>query len=220
MSPAGTGLAAGFGASTPNPVSPMPLEIEKKYLDVDFDALRAGLLGLGARRQGRHFERNLVFDRPDDGLLAQKKLLRLRMQQWSGVTRCILTFKAPARAVAGFKAREERECQVGDFADMAAVLEGLGYHAVAEYQKVRESWHCPGVAVELDRVPFANVLELEGQPGLVESLAARLGLDKYESCAKTYHELHSAWRKERGLPAEASFVFGADELKSILRELA
>lgn len=197
----------------------MPLETEKKYLDVELDELRARLPGVATLREGRHFERNLVFDTPDKGLLGQKKLLRLRMQQWQGASRCVLTFKAPAPGIYGFKVRDERESLVDDFAGMAAILDGLGYVTVAEYQKVRESWECSGVAVDLDILPFGNFVELEGEPDLVDRVAARLGLDKYESSTKTYHELHCAWRKARGLPPVASLVFGAAELEQLLGDL-
>lgn len=197
----------------------MPLEIERKYLDVDFDALRPRLAEFGKLLQPRHFERNLLFDSAGKTLLGKNQLLRLRRQQWRESSRCILTFKAPAPSPAGFKVRDERESAVEDFAGMAAILEGLGYMPLAEYQKVRESWDCSGVVVDLDIVPFARVVELEGEPAQLEGVARLLGLDKYESSTKTYHELHRAWRRAQGLPMSASFVFGDEVLETLLRDL-
>lgn len=48
----------------------MPLEVERKYLHVDFAALRRTLYDLGARTSGAHFESNWVFDTPDIQLLS------------------------------------------------------------------------------------------------------------------------------------------------------
>ncbi len=105
----------------------MPLEVERKYLNVDFATLRRALHDLGARNLGAHFESNWVFDTPDAQLFASGRLLRLRLQEWPDVTRHVLTLKLPAPQNGQFKVREERELEVADGAVMRAVLKGLGY---------------------------------------------------------------------------------------------
>ena len=52
----------------------MPLEVERKYLHVDFAALRRTLYDLGARTSGAHFESNWVFDTPDIQLFESRRL--------------------------------------------------------------------------------------------------------------------------------------------------
>lgn len=198
----------------------MALEIERKYLDVDFDRLRCALIGAGAADLGAHFESNVVFDTPDLGIIASGRLLRVRSQEWRDRTRHVLTLKLPVAGAADgvFKAREERELAVESAAAMSAVLEGVGFVAVARYEKVRSVWRLTsfrpggnGMLVELDELPFARVVELEGDAEDLDAAALLLGLDKYGISTQSYHALHQEWRRSRGLPHERSFVFGADE---------
>lgn len=197
----------------------MPLEVERKYLNVDFAALRLALGGLGARNLGAHFESNWVFDTTDARLFASGRLLRLRLQEWPGAMRHVLTLKLPAAQNERFKTREEHELEVADNAVMRAVLEGLGYTVGARYEKVREPWLVEGVEVALDTLPFAAVVELEGEAGRIERLAARLGLDRAETSAKSYHQLHQEWRRLHKLPPDISFVFDAEQRRRCRREL-
>ena len=60
----------------------MPLEVERKYLDVDFDVLRQRLRQCGAHGGQAHLERNRLYDLPDGSLRAGHRLLRLRTQEW------------------------------------------------------------------------------------------------------------------------------------------
>ena len=43
----------------------MALEIERKYLEVDFDSLRRRLRQYGAQGGDVHLERNRIYDLPD-----------------------------------------------------------------------------------------------------------------------------------------------------------
>ena len=204
----------------------MALEIERKYLHVDFGRLRLALAAAGAEDLGAHFESNVVYDTPELSLWAAGKLLRVRSQEWPGRTRHELTLKFPVAASGAFKAREERELQVESAAVMGSVLMGLGFVAAARYEKVRSVWRlaqdAPGGApmlVELDELPFARVVELEGAPAALDTVAALLGLDKYEISTKSYHALHQEWRSAQGLPPERSFVFGPEERHALRRRL-
>lgn len=189
----------------------MNCEVERKYLDVDFSRLRERLIALDARSESVHFERNILFDRQDE-LFDSHRLLRLRSRLWAGHTDHILTFKlppVPARdaAEAGFKIREERECPVADKQAMQGILEGLGYLPVARYEKFRESWQLEGVQVDMDILPFLQVVELEGKAERIQKVEVLLELDKRPTSADSYHVLHKRWRAEQGLPPERSFTF-------------
>lgn len=199
----------------------MALEIERKYLGVDFDRLRRALAGAGAEDLGTHFESNVVMDTPELSLWTSRRLLRVRSQEWRGRTRHVLTLKLPvANAPTGFKAREERELEVESAAVMQGVLAGLGFTVSARYEKVRSVWRLAageGVLVELDELPFCRVVEVEGPAEALDAVAARLGLDKHEISTKSYHALHQEWRSAQGLPPERSFVFGPEQ-RSRLRQ--
>ena len=186
----------------------MPLEVERKYLRVDWTALRGRLRDLGADNTGAHFESNWILDAPGGALFCSDRLLRLRTQEWGDRTRHFITLKLPAQGRAGFKTRDEREVEVADCSAMGAILEGLGYAVCARYEKVRELWLLEGVAVALDVLPFGNVVELEGDAGRIDSLEKGLGLDKAERSTKSYHGIYQEWLRVRGLPPSAGgFVF-------------
>lgn len=189
----------------------MPLEVERKYLNVDFELLRRRLQDQGATRLGAHFERNLVFDTPAAKLRQSRRLLRLRTQEWPGRTRHLLTLKLPAPDSGPFKAREERELEIADGSAMQGLLEGLGYGVAARYEKIREPWRLEDVEVDLDILPFAKVVELEGLAAHISRMQERLGLDNAQISIKTYHQLHQDWRRRRSLPPDLSFVFGKEQ---------
>jgi adenylate cyclase class IV len=192
----------------------MPIETERKYLEVDFPKLRMRLSSCGAVCQGVHFEANLVLDAPDRHLLARGCLLRLRLQRWADRSRSLLTLKLPlaaAGAAEGCKAMDERELEIQGVEPMRAVLEGLGYGVMARYEKVRETWQVSGAQVELDELPFCDVVEVTatggGGSGDVDAAARTLGLDRQPASVQNYHQLHQQWLVAQGLPVRASFVF-------------
>jgi hypothetical protein len=63
------------------------------------------------------------------------------------------------------------------------------------------------VEVELDVLPFAEVVELEGRAQDIESVERRLNLDNAEISTKSYHELHQEWLRQNHKPEQLSFVF-------------
>ena len=190
----------------------MGLEIERKYLHIDLQSVRQKLVDCGAHCLGAHFECNWVYDTAEGGLVGGGQLLRLRTQQWSGTTRHLLTLKLPVTHSGGFKVREERETEVADGAELRSILQGLGYRVAARYEKIREPWRMDTVEVELDILPFAEVVELEGRAEDIESVERRLNLDNAEISTKSYHELHQEWLRQNHKPAQLSFVF--DEAQS------
>ncbi len=185
----------------------MGLEIERKYLHVNLQSLRQALVDNGAHCLGAHFESNWVFDSAPGGLVAGGKLLRLRSQEWQGKTCHLLTLKLPVSESSGFKVREERETEVADGEALRAILEGLGYSVMARYEKIREPWRMDAVEVELDALPFGEVVELEGRAQDIERVEKRLNLDNAEISTKSYHELHQEWLRQNNKPKQLSFVF-------------
>lgn len=185
----------------------MGLEVERKYLHVNLQSLRQKLVDNGAHCLGAHFESNWVYDTAEGGLMGGGQLLRLRTQQWRDKTRHLLTLKLPVTHSGGFKVREERETEVANGAEMRSILEGLDYRVAARYEKIREPWRMDIVEVELDILPFAEVVELEGRAQDIESVERRLNLDNAEISIKSYHELHQEWLRQNNKPKQLSFVF-------------
>ena len=189
----------------------MTLEIERKYLNVDFNAFRPVLESRGARCLGAHFERNALFDTCDAGLFASKRLLRLRSREWVGERRYLLTLKLPLHSREDFKICDEREVEVADGESVNAILEGLGYAVVARYEKIREIWRLDTVDICLDVLPFMTAVELEGDAVGLSRAADSLGLREGTASVKNYHDLHQEWRRRHNMPPGRSFVFSEEQ---------
>lgn len=186
----------------------MPLETEVKYLGVDLDALRERLQALGADFQADRFERNLVFDDPSRNLKEKSILVRLREDG-----RSILTLKRPPEGPTpdGVKTWEEHETELADASAVQATLETLGYAVAFAYEKYRGEWEFGGCHICLDRLPFGDFVEIEGEPEAIFEAARALGLEGNETSTKNYHQLNREFRAEHGLPEDDNFVFGEDE---------
>lgn len=190
---------------------PMSLEIERKYLNINFTLLRERMVQCGAQGGKAHFESNLVFDTTDSYLFTQGKLLRLRTQEWVDRVSHVLTLKLPARGEDTFKVREELEICLNDNRPMLAILQGLGFNIKAQYEKIREVWHYQNVEIVLDTLPFIQVVELEGNKNDICTAEQDLHLDLAEKTTDSYHALHQAWLEVNNLPRDSSFVFEEKE---------
>lgn len=190
----------------------MSLEIERKYLQVDFAVVREALKAQGAHNLGAHFESNDIFDTPSAELVAGSRLLRLRTQEWPGKTRYVLTLKLPAEQQgARFKAREEHELEVVHGLGMRSVLEGLGLRVTARYEKIREQWRWEDMEADLDVLPFMTAVELEGEAEHILRAAWRLGFGERQASIKNYHDLHQEWQRQNSMPPSLSFVFSEEQ---------
>ena len=151
------------------------LEKEVKFLLNDLPALRQRLLTAGAQlHKARVFERNVRFDTPDQSLLAQQSLLRLRQD-----TAVRLTLKIPPAADQDsqqVKVMQELEVSVSDFDTMSQILTQLGYAPVQIYEKYRETFTLDGVEIVLDELPYGEFVELEGDEATIRRLADTVGL--------------------------------------------
>ena len=91
--------------------------------------------------------------------------------------------------------------------------------SVAFYEKVRESWLLEGAHVDMDELPFMDVVEIEGSEAQIARLEKLLGLDKQPSSAKSYYGLYTDWLAERGRGPETSFAFSAERKASLRKAL-
>lgn len=197
----------------------MTLEIEKKYLDVNFDTLHKKLMAAGAKTDGVHFECNIIFDYPEYILYKQKKIVRLRSNEWPDKIEYVMTYKSPAPVnMTGIKVRNEIECLIDDIQAMQKILLGIGLMEIARYEKIRHSFNYMEAKIELDRLPFGNIVEIEAKPEAFPAIEKTFNLDKCQISSKSYHELHQQWRSQNDLKPDANFVF-PEEIRSKERRL-
>ncbi len=194
----------------------MKLEIERKFMHADLKGVRDKLRQAGATFLQRHFERNVVFDTADQSLRARNILLRLR--QWDNEHDGLLTHKRPPDQVAasGYKIRHETETHVQDAAAMRNILGYLGYEPAFTYEKVREEWRMDACTVCLDRLPFGDCVEFEGDPEAIDHAAALLALPLAEGTDKNYHQLHQDYLRTTGRNPDPNFVFSPATLPPYL----
>jgi adenylate cyclase class 2 len=178
-------------------------EIELKLPTADLPAVRRRLEQHGAGlERPRHEESNELYDDGEGRL--QKADCALRLRRTEGEYR--LTFKGPARFTQGVRSREERETTVADLAEMAAILERLGFSRRFRYEKHREEWRFEDCAVALDETPIGDFVEIEGDPAAIRRVVAALELDSAAAIPHSYPSLYALRRKENPkLPADMVF---------------
>jgi len=168
------------------------LEFEVKFFLSDIQSLRQDILDLGARSQGRFFEKNLRFEDANKTLKGKKCLLRLRHDH-----KTTLTFKSPPQESSNqFKVLKEQEVEVGDFATMNDILESLGFHCEQIYEKWRETLIIGNTEFCLDAMPYGNFLEIEGATKDISQYAQDLGLQWGKRILSNYLEIFEILRKK------------------------
>lgn len=201
-------------------------ECERKYMNANLDEVRASLRELGALTAGAHFETNFVLDDAGGNFLATRRLARVRKQEFAHNTRCFFTLKLPLASGSeehGCKVREELEVETDNCGTLLRMLYEMGFSTIAVYEKVRESWQLDlpsghGVAkVDLDILPFMQVVEIEGNYMQIDSAAELLRLDKLQISTKSYHMLHQEWLTAKGMEPAYDILFDLP-VKSHLRQ--
>jgi adenylate cyclase class 2 len=171
------------------------LEIEVKFYISDIRSMHARICNLGARSQGRFFEKNLRFEDADKTLQQKKSLLRLRRDNTT-----TLTFKStPTDRDNQFKILKEMEVEVNDFDTMTRILESLGFHCEQIYEKKRETLVLKQTQFCLDSMPYGNFLEIEGREEDITNFASRLGLQWEKRILLNYLEIFGILREKLNL---------------------
>jgi adenylate cyclase, class 2 len=170
-------------------------EVKIRIADVSevIDRLRA--LGF-APSVARVFERNTLYDKPDEELRNREMILRLRRAG----DRSVITWKGPHEE-GPHKSRPELETSIGSTETLGQILEQLGYQRHFRYEKYRTELtkHSDGNAVvTVDETPIGNFLELEGPAEWIDKTARDLGFAKPDYVLDSYGRLYLADCERRG----------------------
>ena len=108
----------------------------------------------------------------------------------------------------GWRVREEFEVTTSDTTSMIRLLEALGYHVAWRYEKYRTQFKRPGAKgmILLDETPIGTFLELEGDPGWIDSTASQLGFEPDDYITASYRAL---FLKRNRRTARKDMVFPA-----------
>ncbi len=171
------------------------IETEVKFFITDPAMLREKLISLGALSGGNIFETNIRFEDKDKNFIKNKSLLRLRKD-----SKTTLTFKSPAPdADSRFKMLRELEVEVSDFSTAIRILESLGFIQEQIYEKWRETFILGKTYFCIDKMPYGDFLEIEGNKGEIIEYASLLGLDWEERILFNYLELFDILKKSLGI---------------------
>ncbi len=153
----------------------MQQEIEVKFLNVDFDDVRARLKKLGAVcEQPMRLMRRVVIDYPD-------RKMQTTGDSWVRVRdegdKITLTFKKTTEHE--FGGAHEIETIVGDYQKTIDIFLAIGLIVHTAQETKRETWKIDGVEVVLDEWPWLNpYIEIEGlSEQAVKDVAQKLGYD-------------------------------------------
>jgi adenylate cyclase, class 2 len=172
------------------------IETEVKFFITDPATIREKILLFGAVSGGNIFETNIRFEDKDKNLFKNKMLLRLRRD-----SKTTLTFKSPpSNQDSRFKMLRELEVEVSDFSIAVSILESLGFIQEQKYEKWRETLVLEKTCFCIDRMPFGDFLEIEGEGDKIIECASLLGLDWKERILLNYLELFDILRKRLSLP--------------------
>lgn len=159
----------------------MAAELELKAVVTNAALVRASLTAYGARciREGRMTD--IRYDR--DGVLAAAgEVLRVRSYApVAGAREGRLAWKGPAsRDPDGLRRREEHEVRFDGASDTAtAMVEALGYRAVAIMDRWVEYWQLADATARLEWYPRMDVLcEVEGTPAGIAAAIAATGIPR------------------------------------------
>ena len=155
----------------------MPREVELKSVVVNEDECRRRIEAAGARLMfdGRCEDRR--YDTQDRRLTTADQLLRVRARSDDAGARATLEWKGPTRHENGYKVREEIVANTTDAAELAAILERLGYTVIGEIDRHIVQYTFHQAVIRFERYPRMDVLvEVEGEPPAIERAIEALGI--------------------------------------------
>lgn len=176
----------------------MPKEIEIKFKIKNPKFIRRKLEKVGAKFLGKAFERTVRFDTKDKKLEKEGKFLRIRMG-----FKNVITFKRKIKQKdEKFREREEIEIEISDPKKMETILNKLGFTKKWIMEKYREKWEWGSAEIVIDKLPFGNFIEIEGNEKSILRTIKILGFDLKDGITATYWGLWENYRRKKGIKNE------------------
>jgi predicted adenylyl cyclase CyaB len=154
-------------------------ETELKAVVPDESACLARLLDAGAQpvSEGRLEDRR--YDYPDRRLTMRDIVLRLRVKGNATSTSASLDWKGAASFEGGYKHRDETSLSIGDAAQMAAILDALGFVVTRAIDRDVRVLRLGEATLRIERFPrMDTLLEVEGTGPAIEAAIKASGLPR------------------------------------------
>ncbi len=123
-------------------------------------------------------------------------LRRVRLRSGNAST---ITYKAVVDAADQTKTRIEHEVEVDNLDSARSILEKLGFEETIRYERFRETYSCGKACVCIDRMPFGDFIEIEGELGEIERVEAELGLGRSDRLLERYMDRGRRATEQEGL---------------------
>jgi predicted adenylyl cyclase CyaB len=180
----------------------MPREVELKSVVDDVAVCRRRIEAVGARMtfEGRLEDRR--YDTTDRRLTTADEVLRLRTYNDAHGARAALEWKGPTRQDRGYKVREEINAKTSDPAELAAMLERLGYVVVGEIDRHVVQYALDNTVIRFEQYPRMDALvEVEGPPASIERSIEALGMPRSDFTAERLPAFIARFEARTGLRA-------------------
>ena len=174
-------------------------ETELKAVVPDESACLARILAAGAIpvSDGRLEDRR--YDYPDRRLTMKDLVLRLRVQ-WNGTaSNATLDWKGAATFEGGYKHRDETSLRIGDPAQMASILEALGFEVTRAVDRNVRVLQLGDATVRFERFPrMDTLLEIEGPESAIEEAIRVSGLPREAFIADRLYQFVQRYEARTG----------------------
>lgn len=180
----------------------MPREVELKSVVDDVAVCRRRIEAVGARMtfEGRLEDRR--YDTTDRRLTTADEVLRLRAYNDAHGARAALEWKGPTRQDRGYKVRDEINATTSDPAELASILERLGYVVVGEIDRHVVQYALDNVVIRFEQYPRMDALvEVEGPPASIEEAIEALGMPRSGFTAERLPAFLARFEARTGLRA-------------------
>lgn len=180
-----------------------PTETEIKFEIKSLDSLEKQIVKMGGYLvHPEILQRTYRFDTKKGDLEKEGVFLRVRTGEKN-----ILTVKRKlAKDNPDFYQRHEWETEVSCPEMAIEGLKNLGFEKVLVMEKYRKTYCLSEVLITLDRLPFGNFIEIEGEKEDINRAVKFLDLEKLKPITVTYWDLHRQHNLKHNL-REENIVF-------------
>lgn len=159
-------------------------ELEVKFKVDNLEEIKEKIISLGGVGGEEVFQKTIRLDTPNDDLMKRGIFLRTRKEEQD-----IMTVKIKKKENKKLFERDEYEIKIEDADKTAAMLKILGFSKERILEKYRTTFDFKkrDVKVMLDRLPFGNYMEIEGETEAdIDKMITDLDLPDQERIVNTY----------------------------------
>ncbi len=175
------------------------IEVEIKFQIQDLSILEEKIKTVGGRELFKNvFQKTIRMDTSEESLKKKGIFLRVR----DGEKKIITVKSKLPNSDENYKERQELEIEVSDIELAGKILVALGFTYKRIMEKYRTEYKLSGTILTLDRLPFGNYLEIEGEKDAIEKVIKILGLEKETRLVHNYWHLFEDYKKANNLTGE------------------